>query len=89
MLMLRTVWGAQAFQYQLLEIPLEILSRMEQAEFGEVGTRSGRRSFGADVMDGGARMFRVHFDGADGKCQIHDLLVDRCQMLRQWQQSIE
>jgi hypothetical protein len=89
MLMLRAVWGDRAFRYQLLDIPLAILSRMREAGFKKVGTRSGRRSFGADVMDGKTRVFRVHFDGADGKCQIHDLLVGWCQMLHQWEQPIE
>ena len=89
MLMLRAVWGDGTFLYQLLDIPLALLARMKNAEFRVVGTRSGRRSLGADVMDRGARVFRVHLDGADGKCQIHDLLVERCRLLRQWRQPIE
>jgi hypothetical protein len=89
MLMLRSIWRERAFEYQLLEIPLAILAKMKGGQFAEVGTRPGRRSLAADVMDGETRMFRVHFDGADGKCQIRDLLVGLCRMLRGWRQPIK
>jgi hypothetical protein len=89
MLMLRAIWRERTFDYQLLEIPLELLCRMRKVIFCQVGTRDGRRSFAADVVDGDRNLFRVHFDGADGKCQIHRLLVDLCPMLRSWQQPIE
>jgi hypothetical protein len=89
MLMLRAIWGHPAFVYQLLEIPLDLLRRMQAAPFATVGKRSGRRSLAADIMDGENRLYRVHFDGADGKCQIHHLLVDRCRMLRGWREPSE
>jgi type II restriction enzyme len=88
MLMLRAIWKDSAFEYQLVEIPLSLLSRMNGVEVCEVGRRHGRRSFAADVMGEGQRLFRVHFDGADGKCQIHGLPVDLCLMLRSWEQAI-
>jgi len=88
MLMLRAIWKDQGFDYQLVEIPLQLLSQMQGVRFFEVGTRHGRRSFAADIMDGGRKLFRVHFDGADGKCQIHGLLIDLCPVLRRWQQLI-
>ena len=86
--MLRAIWKDLAFEYQLVEIPLSLLSRMNGVEFSEVGRRHGRRSFAADVTGEGQKLFRVHFDGADGKCQIHELPVDLCLMLRRWQQPI-
>jgi hypothetical protein len=89
MLMLRAIWKPKAIEYQLLDIPLQVLRRMKGAEFREVGKRPGRRSFGAEVIEGDKRIFRVHFDGADGKCQVQDLLVSSCRMLRQWQQPLE
>jgi hypothetical protein len=88
MLMLRAIWKDSAFEYQLVEIPLSLLSRMREAMLSEVGRRPGRRSFAGDVTDGGKKLFRVHFDGADGKCQIHELPVDLCVMLRRWQQTV-
>jgi len=88
MLMLRAIWKESAFEYQLAEIPLSLLSRMNGAELCEVGRRHGRRSFAGDVISEGQKLFRVHFDGADGKCQIHRLPVDLCLMLRRWQQPI-
>ena len=86
--MLRAIWKSRAFEYQLVEIPLSLLSRMNGAEFSEVGRRHGRRSIAANIMCGGEKLFRVHFDGADGKCQIHGLPVDRCLMLRKWRQAV-
>jgi type II restriction enzyme len=86
MLMIRAIWKTAAFDYQLMEIPLDLLQRMTTADFLEVGTRKGRRSFAGDVSERGEKLFRVHFDGADGKCQVHGLLVNRCQMLRTWSQ---
>jgi hypothetical protein len=88
MLMIRAIWGPSSFDYQLLEIPLELLHRLESASFAEVGKRSGRRSFAAAVVEDEQTLFRVHFDGADGKCQIHCLLVSHCRMLRTWTQPI-
>jgi len=89
MLMLRAIWQESAFLYQLVEIPLPLLARMKETRFSEVGTRRGRRSLAADVTDHGEKIFRVHFDGADGKCQIHGLLINRCRTLREWQQPVE
>jgi hypothetical protein len=87
MLMVRAIWRDCGFDYQLLEIPLGLLARMKEAQFGKVGTRRGRRSLAGDVVDQGKKLFRVHFDGADGKCQVHGLLVERCKVLRRWRHS--
>ena len=89
MLMIRAIWHDNDFAYQLLDVPLELLGRMKGAKFSEVGKRKGRRSLAADVLDGEEKVFRVHFDGADGKCKINGLLIDRCRMLRQWRQPIQ
>jgi type II restriction enzyme len=89
MLMIRAIWRRSGFDYQLLEIPIELLARLETAEFVEVGQRAGRRSLGANIIEDGETIFRVHFDGADGKCQVHGLLVSRCRMLREWHQPYE
>ena len=89
MLMVRAIWMERAFDYQLLEIPLRLLGRMKAAPFFEVGKRAGRRSLAADVCDGDKKLFRVHFDGADGKCQVHGLAVDLCRSLRKWRQPIK
>lgn len=89
MLMVRAIWREGALHYQLVEIPLQLLARMKEARFSEVGTRRGRRSLAADVTDQGEKVFRVHFDGADGKCQIHGLLISLCVALREWQQPLK
>ena len=89
MLMIRAIWHDKDFAYQLLEIPLELLGRMKDAKFSDDGKRPGRRSLAADVLDGDEKIFRTHFDGADGKCQIHGLVVGRCRILREWRQPIQ
>lgn len=84
-LMLRSVWSLSVVHYQLLLIDVAWLQRMESAVFVVVGRRTGRQSFGADVVDAaGDPLFRVHFDASDGKCSIRNLRVSDCQMLSEW-----
>ncbi len=88
-LMLRAIRRKQGvIQYQLLEVPIPLLALMKNMTAEPVGRRSGRRSLGADVYDEGERVFHVHFDGADGKCQIRRLLLSRCRMLLGWEHTI-
>jgi hypothetical protein len=86
MLMLRAIWGKLAFRYQLVEIPLSLLKLLATARFIEVGKRAGRKSLGGDVVQNGKVVYHVHFDGADGKCQVRQLPVERCIILREWEQ---
>jgi len=88
MLMLRAIWKPDGFDYQLVEIPFDLLKQMRNAQFSELGNRTGRRSVGGDIMLGTERAFHVHFDGADGKCQIRELLIQHCQILREWNQPV-
>jgi hypothetical protein len=83
-LMLRAVWEIPLIHYQLLEVPIEVLKLIRNAELKPVGKRKGRQSLGADVSRGGERLFHVHFDGSDGKCQIRNLHVRFCNLLAQW-----
>ena len=87
-LMLRAVWETGHIHYQVLDIPLDLLRLMKTAKISEVGRRPGRRSLAGRVISDGETVFRVHFDGADGKCQIHGLLVGRCKMLLEWDQPL-
>jgi hypothetical protein len=89
LLMLRAIWQQGLIRYQLLEIPLDVLKLMAHITVLPVGERSGRKSMASDVFDGNEKVFRVHFDGADGKCQIHRLSLSRCQILLEWDQPIE
>ncbi len=86
MLMLRAIWGKLSFRYQLVDIPLSLLKKLDTAQFAEVGKRAGRKSLGGDVIEGGETLFHVHFDGADGKCQVRHLPLERCVILREWEQ---
>ena len=60
---------------QLLEIPLDVLKLIADVTVQPVGRRLGRQSLAADVYGTSGELFRVHFDGADGKCQIRGLSV--------------
>jgi len=86
MLMLRAIWQQDSFHYQLIEIPLELLRLIAGDKVRPVGGRNGRKSMAADVSDRRGKAFRVHFDGADGKCQIKGLPVNRCRLLLEWDQ---
>jgi hypothetical protein len=83
-LMLRAIWRAPGIHYQLLDIPLTILRQITAIALQPVGKRKGRRSLGADIKHEGELLFHVHFDGADGKCQIRNLSVRHCVMLAEW-----
>lgn len=86
LLMLRAIWEQSTLRYQLLTIPLAVLKHIADVTVLPVGRRSGRQSLAADVNSGAGKLFRVHFDGADGKCQIRGLSVAACKMLAEWEQ---
>ena len=83
-LMFRTVWGAKAIHYQLVEIPVDTLRLIGAVALKPVGGRRGRQSLGADVLQNGERIFRVHFDASDGKCSIRGLGIQHCRILEEW-----
>jgi len=88
-LMLRAIWPGQGqIHYQLLDVPVALLRRMEIVALEPVGKRVTRQSLAGYVLEGNDRLFRVRFDGTDGKCQIQELRVDRCHMLREWDHYI-
>lgn len=88
-LMLRAIWSVDLIDYQLVDVPIDLLQRMRHFEAIEVGRRTGRKSLAFDVTnDKGEVMFHVHFDGADGKCQVQRLKIEHCIMLSEWQQKI-
>ena len=87
MLMLRAIWKPSELDYQLVDIPLVVLTWMRDAQLSSVGVRKGRRSIGGDIMRENERVFHVHFDGANGKCQIQRLLIRYCSILREWEQT--
>ena len=84
-LMFRAVWEPKAIRYQLVEIPIGTLRRIEKVTLQVVGRRKGRQSLGADVMREGERLFRVHFDASDGKWSIRNLGIQHCVMLEEWE----
>lgn len=87
-LMLRAIWELPVLHYPLLEIPIDLLRLIQSAKLGTVGRRTGRKSIGADVLRAEEKLFHVHFDGSDGKCQIRNLGIKHCEMLQQWDLEI-
>lgn len=89
-LLLRAIWPEQrrTIRYQLVEVPIALLRLIAYVTASPVGRRPGRQSLGADVYEGGERVFYVFFDGADGKCQIRRLLMKRCRMLLEWNHRV-
>ena len=89
MLMLRAIWPQAEghIHYQLVDIPVPLLRRLGNITFAPVGRRPGRHSLGGDyVAADGHVSFHVHFDGSDGKCQVRNLSVADCRVLREWDQ---
>ena len=70
--------------YQLVDIPIHLLTLMGKITVVPVGRRVARKSLAGDVYEADTRLFRVHFDGTDGKCQIQRLPVSRCSTLQEW-----
>jgi Type II site-specific deoxyribonuclease len=83
-LMLRAIWQPPMIHYQLLEIPVDVLKLIQIAKLHPVGQRKGRQSLGADIYRGKDKVFHVHFDGSDGKCQVRNLELKHCVMLLEW-----
>lgn len=88
LLMLRAVWEGTVIHYQAVEIPLTILRKIDKITLKQVGKRAGRKSIGGDAIIDDQIAFHMHFDGADGKCQIRGLRVVLCKMLAEWDYQI-
>lgn len=87
-LMLRAIWVNAHIHYQLVDIPLAVLRLIAGFTVAPVGKRVGRKSLAVDVLEDGKRIFHIHFDGADGKCQIRGLTIGRCTLLLEWDQPL-
>lgn len=83
-LMLRTIWELPVIHYQLVNIPIDLLRLIKGADLSEIGKLTERQSLGTNIYKEGKKVFRVHFDGSDGKCTITGLLVSECDMLYAW-----
>jgi len=83
-LMLRTIWKLPVIHYQLIDIPITLLRLIERANLAGIGKLTERQSLGADIYKEDEKVFRVHFDGSDGKCTISGLLISQCDILLAW-----
>src|SRR5438132_2868852 len=58
-LMLRAIWRPPGIHYQLLDIPLTILRKINGISLTAVGRRKGRPSLGADVLHDEEVLFHI------------------------------
>lgn len=87
-LMLRTIWKLPVLHYQLIDIPIELLRLVEGASLAGVGKLTERQSLGVNIDKEGKKVYRVHFDGSDGKCTISGLSISECDILLTWDLQI-
>jgi Type II site-specific deoxyribonuclease len=80
-LMLRAVWDKPVIHYQLVDIPVSLLKRIDGIELEIVERRKGKQSLATDIYDQGKKAFRILFDAADGKCTVRSLALTECQVL--------
>jgi hypothetical protein len=83
-LMLRAIWRLPVIHYQLVDIPVTLLRSIEGADLKPVGKLTDQQSLGADIYRGEKKIFHVHFDASDRKCQIRGLAVADCNLLFAW-----
>ena len=86
-LMFRAIWQPHVLVYQLVEIPVALLRLITDCRPEPVGKRQGRQSLGATVLRNEQPVFRVHFDGSDGKCSVRGLRVADCRLLLEWERE--
>lgn len=82
--MLRAFSVPNGVRYDLIEVPINLLLRMQQLtpdKFREKTTGGGS---GADVMNGDTRLFSVRYDGSVEKVTINNLLTEFCVSHGSW-----
>ncbi len=90
-LMLRSIWlSPPTFHYQLLEVPISLLSMIADVTVTPAKGRGGNpsKSLTAPVSIGDEAVFTIFFDATDGKCAIRRLRVDKCRLLTQWDHPV-
>ncbi len=80
-LMFRALWKTSEVRYQLVDIPVDTLRRIDTVVLQPAGRG---QSLAADVIRDGERIFRVHFDASDRKCSIRGLGIQHCVTLEEW-----
>jgi hypothetical protein len=80
-LMFRALWKTGEVRYQLVDIPVDTLRRIDTVVLQPAGRG---QSLAADVIRDGERTFRVHFDASDRKCSIRGLGIQHCVILEEW-----
>ncbi len=70
--------------YQLIDIPIVLLRLIEGVNLVAVGRLTDRQSLESDVYKENRKIFRIHFDGSDGKCTISNLVISECEILLAW-----
>lgn len=72
-------------KYELIEIPRDLMLRVETLRTEDFSEPTAANSSGADVLGkNGKKAFRVSLDGSDAKVTIGGLRVDLCRFHGSW-----
>ncbi len=72
-------------KYELIEIPRDLMLRVDTLRAEDFSETTASNSSGADVLgEDGTKAFRVSLDGSDAKVTIRGLRVDLCRFHGSW-----
>lgn len=80
--------GDASVRYDLVEIPIELLLRMQRLASKDFGKKTKAGGSGANVKIGRSKVFRVVLDGSVEKVTISGLDVDSCFTHGSWEVPI-
>ncbi len=83
-LMLRAFSVPIGVRYDLIEVPIDLLLRMQQLTADQFREKTTGGGSGADVMSGDTRLFSVRYDGSVEKVTINNLLTEFCVSHGSW-----
>ena len=75
---------ATAYEYSLVEIPLDVLLAMDALEPTSFSPRTPNGSSRAEIVAPGGRLFSLRLDGSVEKVTIANLLVTACRQHASW-----
>lgn len=84
-LVLRAFKGDNVYRYRLVEIPLELLLKMETLSASSFSLRTANGSSRAAVYDGADQVFSLSLDGSVEKITIRGLDESRCFLHGEWE----
>lgn len=75
--------------YTLVEIPKDLLMLVRGLKPEDFEPKNKYGGSGADVLEGGERVFRLYLDGSVEKVRVFSLRIDKCIVRATWQVPLE